>query len=68
MNTWCILMYEAVTVLTLMMMTSTVFEESLARYRHTHTHTDRHGVVYVNFFVKVSRDFENKETRRAMLC
>ena len=45
-NTWCILMSEAVTVPSLMMMTSLVSEESLASDRHTH----RHGLVYVNIF------------------
>ena len=46
-NYCCILMSEAVTVPNLMMMTSTVSEESIARdtdtdahkYIHTHTHT-----------------------------
>ena len=36
-NTWCILISEAVTVPSLTMMTSTVSEESLARDTHTHT-------------------------------
>ena len=35
-NTWYILMSEAVTIPSLMMMTSTVSEESLARDTHTH--------------------------------
>ena len=62
LNTWCILMSEAVAVPSLMMMTSMVSEESLAWDRqparqparqtdtHTHTHTQRHtqGLVYVN--------------------
>ena len=46
-KTGCILMSEAVTVSSLTMMTSTVYEESLARNTHTHTHTQRLGVVYV---------------------
>ena len=37
-NTWCISMSEAVIVLSLMMMTSIVTEESLARDTHTHTY------------------------------
>ena len=43
-NTWCITMYEAVTVPSLTMMTSTVSKESLARDTHTHTdkRTDKH--------------------------
>ena len=46
-NTWCMLMSEAVTVPSLMMTSSsTVSEELLARDRYTH----RHGLVYVNFF------------------
>ena len=45
-------MSEAVTVPSLMMMTSIVSKESLARDRHTdtHTHTHRHKVVYVQSF------------------
>ena len=49
-NTWCILMSEAVTVLSLMMMTLIVFEESLARGRHTHRHTKTRGRLVLNFF------------------
>ena len=45
-NAWCILMPEAVTVLSGMMMTSIISEESHARDRHahrqTHTHTHTH--------------------------
>ena len=50
-NTWCILMSETVTVSSFMMMTLIVFEESLAKDRHTQS------LVYVNFF----KDFENKK-------
>ena len=38
-NTLCIHISEAVTVPSLMMLTSIVSEESLARGTHTHTHT-----------------------------
>ena len=41
-NTWCINMYEAVSIPSLMMITSTVSDKSLARYMHTHTHTHTH--------------------------
>ena len=41
-NTWCILMSEAVTVPSLMMMTLIVSEESFARDTHTYTHTHTH--------------------------
>ena len=41
-NTRCILLSEAVTVPSLMMMTSIVFEESLARDIHTHIHAHTH--------------------------
>ena len=44
-NTWCIPMSEAVHVLSSMMMTVIVSEESLARGTHTyitHTHTHTH--------------------------
>ena len=37
--TWCIRMFEAVPVPSVMMMTSIIFEESLARDRQTHTDT-----------------------------
>ena len=39
-DTLCIIISEAVTVASLMMMTSIVSEESLARDGHTQTHTD----------------------------
>ena len=51
-------MCEAVTVLSLTMMTSAVFEESLARDIHTHIHTQKLEVVYVKIY-KVAFDFEN---------
>ena len=63
-NTWCILMSEAVTVPS-WMMTSTVAEELLARDRHTYTHTDRHSLIYINCFkVLFLRDFENRNKMR----
>ena len=41
-------MSEAVTVqVSLMMMTATVFEESLAKNAHTHTHTDTVSVIFL---------------------
>ena len=39
-NTWCILVSEAVTVPSMMMMALLVSEESLARDRHTDRQTD----------------------------
>ena len=39
-NTWCMTMSEAVTMRSLMMMTSIVSEESPARDPHTHRQTD----------------------------
>ena len=57
-------MSEAVTVPSLMMMTSTVSEESLARDTHTdrHTpHTDRQSRFYLKS-CKVTYDFANKNT------
>ena len=54
-------MSEAVTMPSLMTMTLIVSEESLARDRHTQT--DRHGLVYANFF-KVLRLWKEQETRR----
>ena len=61
-------MSEAVTVPGLMLITSSVSKESLARDRqtdtHTHGQTDRHSLVYINLF-KVLRDYENKnETKK----
>ena len=61
MNTQCILMPEAVTMPSLMMMTSTVSEELLARDGHSDTQTNTltntqintqhtHGLVDANFF------------------
>ena len=44
-NMRCIPVSEAVTMLSLTMMTVTVFEESLARDTYTHTH--RHGLGYL---------------------
>ena len=46
----------------LMMMTSTVSEESLVRDTHTHAHT--YSLVYVIHFFKVLRDFENKNASK----
>ena len=54
-NMRCIIMSEEVTVPSLIMMTSPVFEESLARDTHTHTHTLR--VVYAKIFSR----FESKK-------
>ena len=54
-------MSEAVTVPSLMMMTLTVSEESLAMHRQTHTH--RLGVDYVKM-CKVAFDFANKRGGR----
>ena len=53
-------MSEAVTVLTLTMMTSTVSEESLARDTHKH----RLGVINVNIFT-VTYNFENEKEKFA---
>ena len=41
LNTWCIIMFEAVTVPSLTMMTSTVSEKSFARDTNTDTRRDR---------------------------
>ena len=41
-NTWCILMSEAVTEPTLMTMTLIVSEELYARDRHAHRQTHKH--------------------------
>ena len=41
-NTWCIIMSEAITVPSLMLMTSTVSQESLARDMHARTHARTH--------------------------
>ena len=51
-NTRCITVSEAVTMPSLMMMTSILSEESVARNRHTHTHRDtyRLGVLYLKLF------------------
>ena len=40
MNTWCVTMFEAVTMPRLIMRTSIVSAESLARDTHTDTQTD----------------------------
>ena len=66
-------MSESVTVPSLMMMTSIVSEESLARDTHTHTRTRTHTHVHIhahtvassilNFF-KVVSEFENKKMLR----
>ena len=50
-------MTEAVTMPSVMMMTSRVFEESLARDPHTHTQTDRE----TDTFSKVVIDCMNKK-------
>ena len=57
-DTWCILMSEAVTLLSLMMMTLIVFEESLTRDTHTH----RLWVLYPNFFQSKTLKTKNKQT------
>ena len=53
-NTGCILMSEAVTVPSLMRMTSIVIEKSLAANNQTARQPDRHihrySLVYANFF------------------
>ena len=49
-HTWCMHISEAVTVPSMMIMPSTVSEESLATGRHTDRHINRHCLVYVNFF------------------
>ena len=54
-NTRCILMSQAVTEPSLTVVTSTVFEESLARDTHAHTH-----IVSV-LYVKVC--FANKKSK-----
>ena len=41
-NARCITMFEALTMRSLMMMTSMVSEESLARDTHTQTHSSTH--------------------------
>ena len=47
-NTWYITMSEAVTMLSLMMMSSNVYEGSLGRDSHTDTHTYiDFGLVYL---------------------
>ena len=43
---------EAFTMRSLMMMTSIVFKESLAKDK---TQTDTHGLIYVNFFMKTKK-------------
>ena len=43
-----------------MMMTTTVFEDSLARDIHTHTHGQTSASSILNF-LKVVSDFENKK-------
>ena len=48
-DTWCILMSETVIVLSLMMMTAIVSEESLARDTHTHSHTHTHTHTYTHW-------------------
>ena len=54
-NTRCILMSEAITVPSLMLMTVVVSEESLAGDRHTHTLTQTD----IQNIFKVAYDFEN---------
>ena len=62
-NTWCMLMSEAVTVPSLTMMPSTVSEESFVRDTHTDTRTD-FGLVYVDFF-KVRKTLKTKRRANA---
>ena len=57
-NPQCSTMSEAVTMPSLMMMTSRVSEESLARNTHTHARTRAR---VLNFF-KVVSNFENNKT------
>ena len=46
-KTWCITLYEAVTMSSLRMITSTASDESLARDPHTNRHTGILGLVYL---------------------
>ena len=46
-NTWCILVSEAVTVPSMMTMALIVSEESLARDRHTDRQTDTHTHTHI---------------------
>ena len=66
LNTWCILMSEAVTVPSLTVMTS-VSEESLARgtrharaHAHTHTYTHTHTHTCVSPVLNFFKEFGNK--------
>ena len=57
-------MPEALTVPSVMMMTSIVSEESLARGTHTHRHTHTHRQTFASSFLncfKVVSDFENRK-------
>ena len=63
-NTWCILMSEAVTLPSLMMMALIASEDLLARDRHTHTH--RLGVVYLNLSLKTLKT--KRETILSHTC
>ena len=62
---YCILMSEAVTVPSLMMTTSIISEDSLARDTHTHTHTRTHAHTHTYIHVharthaRTHLDFEN---------
>ena len=55
-------MSEAITMLSLMMMTSIVSKESLARETHRDRQTDR-GLVHVNV-LKILRGFDNKNSKK----
>ena len=57
-NTWCIIMSEAVSVPCLTMMTSTVSEKSPARDTHTHAHT--HINTHMTH-VAIAYDFANRK-------
>ena len=61
MNTWCIRMSEAAQspCPSLLMITSIVFEESLARDSHTDIYTDTASSV-----LSLNYDFENKPSRK----
>ena len=56
-------MSESVTEPRLMIMTSIVSEESLARDRHTDTQT-KFGLVYLKLFFKVAKDFVKTNNKK----
>ena len=66
-NTRSILMSQAVTVPSLMIMTSTVSEESRVRDRQTHRQTHRHSLVYVNFFKSLRTLTKKEHTTKSII-